>query len=217
VLAGYACLEVDTRGPRSEGGPGALTQGILDPLTYHYRRVYANVILAVEAVAELPGVDGRRIAVTGASQGGGISLAVAALAKNVGAVMADVPFLSDFRRGAEIAGAPPYTELSSYLAAHPDQVIRAFRTLAYFDVSVLSCTARAPALFSVGLMDDVCPPSTVYAAYNAYGGPKEIRSYPFNGHEGGHACHQAEQLRWLSARMPATASRRQKRPASTAR
>jgi cephalosporin-C deacetylase len=158
---------------------------------------------------------GRRV--RGPAQLRAVDIGLSIVTTNVGAVMADVPFLSDFRRGAEIAGAPPYTELSTYLATHPDQVSRAFRTLAYFDVSVLSCTARAPALFSVGLMDDVCPPSTVYAAYNAYAGPKGIRSYPFNGHEGGHACHQAEQLRWLSARMPATASRRQERPASTAR
>jgi cephalosporin-C deacetylase len=201
VLAGYACLEVDTRGHCP--ATGALTWGILDPLTYHFRRVYTDAILALEAAAELPGVDGARVGVGGVSQGGGISLAVAALAENVTAVMADVPFLSDVHRGAEIAGAPPYTELSSYLAAHPDHVAAAFETLAYFDVSVLALTARAPALFSVGLMDQVCPPSTVYAAYNAYAGPKEMRSYPFNGHEGGHVLHQAEQLRWLSALMPA--------------
>jgi cephalosporin-C deacetylase len=46
-------------------------------------------------------------------------------------------------------------------------------------------------------MDPVCPPSTVCAAYNAYSGPKEIRVYPFNEHEGGQAFHEAEQLRWL--------------------
>jgi cephalosporin-C deacetylase len=200
VLAGYACLEVDTPGQ----GAGSLTHGVLDPLTYHYRRVYADAVLAVEAAAELPGVDASRIAVAGASQGGGISLAVAALAGNVvAAVMADVPFLSDFRRGAEIALAPPYTELADHLAAHPDRTARAFATLAYFDVSVLARAARAPALFSVGLMDEVCPPSTVYAAYNAYAGPKEMRAYPFNGHEGGRALHEAQQLRWLAERMPA--------------
>ncbi len=220
VLAGYACLEVDTRGQGSgtgtrgpkhttdPAGPqptraGHLTRGILDPLTYHYRRVFTDAVLAVEAAADLPGVDGSRIGVGGVSQGGGISLAVAALATNVTAVMADVPFLSDFRRGAEIADVPPYTELSAYLAARPDHVFQAFETLAYFDVSILALMARIPALFSVGLMDRVCPPSTVYAAYNAYAGPKEIRSYPFNGHEGGHSFQQAEQLLWLSQLMPA--------------
>ena len=53
-------------------------------------------------------------------------------------------------------------------------------------------------------MDEVCPPSTVYAAYNAYAGPKQIRSYPFAGHEDGRAAQRAEQLRWLADRVPAT-------------
>jgi cephalosporin-C deacetylase len=47
-------------------------------------------------------------------------------------------------------------------------------------------------------MDAICPPSTVYAAYNAYGGPKEIREYPYNDHEGGQGFHEVEKLRWLA-------------------
>jgi cephalosporin-C deacetylase-like acetyl esterase len=48
-------------------------------------------------------------------------------------------------------------------------------------------------------MDLVCPPSTVYAAFNWYGGPKEIREYPFNDHEGGEGFHDVAKLRWLKA------------------
>jgi cephalosporin-C deacetylase len=217
-LAGYACLEVDTRGQGSQTGsrgightpdpagadparPGFLTRGILDPHSYYYRRVFTDAVMAVECAADLPGVDSERIAVAGTSQGGGISLAVAALAPAVTAVMADTPFLSDFRRGAELADGPPYSELAGYLAARPDRADRVLETLAYFDVSVLAVKARAPALFSVALMDTVCPPSTVYAAYNAYAGPKRLHSYPFNDHEGGHVIQEAEQLRWLSPLM----------------
>jgi cephalosporin-C deacetylase len=196
-LAGYACLVVDTHGQGSAQA-GCITRGILDPDTYSYRRIFTDAVLAAEAAATLPGVDAGRIVVAGASQGGGVSVAVAALAPHVTAVLADTPFLSDFRRGAEIADRPPYSELRAYLAAHPDRVERAFDTLGYFDVSILARRARAPALFSVALMDAVCPPSTVYAAYNAYAGPKQIRSYPFNEHEGGHAFHEAEQLGWMS-------------------
>jgi cephalosporin-C deacetylase len=211
VLAGYACLEIDTRG--EDATSGHVTRGLLDPLGYAYRRVFTDAVMAIEAVPEIPGVDASRIAVAGASQGGGVSLAVAALTRNVAAVLADVPFLSDFRRGAELSDVPPYAELAAYLAVHPDRVARAFATLAYFDVSNLVVTARAPALFSVGLMDRVCPPSTVYAAYNAYAGPKAMRSYSFNGHEGGGAVQQAEQLRWLADVMPAPGLRDQGRGA----
>ncbi len=52
-------------------------------------------------------------------------------------------------------------------------------------------------------MDEICPPSTVFAAYNAYGGPKEIREYPFNDHEGGQGFHDVAKLRWLRDRFGA--------------
>jgi cephalosporin-C deacetylase len=58
--------------------------------------------------------------------------------------------------------------------------------------------ASAPALFSVALMDQVCPPSTVYAAYHAYGGPKDIVVYPFNDHEGGLSHQRLAQINWLN-------------------
>jgi cephalosporin-C deacetylase len=216
-MAGYASLEMDTRGqgsgntpgetPDPEGAgpahPGYLTRGILDRDTYYYRRVFTDAVLAVDAAKDLPGVDPARLAVTGGSQGGGISLAVASLRDDLSVVLADVPFLTDYRRATEISAAAPYSELASYLAVHRDHIDRVFETLAYFDGSVLARTAQAPALFSVGLMDDVCPPSTVYAAYNAYAGPKEIRVYPYNEHEGGQSFHEVEALRWMRDHMGA--------------
>jgi cephalosporin-C deacetylase len=152
----------------------------------------------VEMVRHHALADPHKIAVTGGSQGGGITLAVASLVTDLWAVMPDVPFLCDFRRATEIVEKEPYTEITRYLSIHRDHVQRVFATLAYFDGAVLVRRANAPALFSVGLMDHICPPSTVYAAYNAYGGPKEIVEYPFNDHEGGQVFHQAEQLRWLA-------------------
>jgi len=210
-MAGYACLEMDTRGQGSGYGPGDtpdpvgagpahpgyMTRGILDPETYYYRRVFTDAVLAVDATRDLPGADASRVAVAGGSQGGGISLAVTSLRDDVSAALVDVPFLSDFRRGAETSPTAPYTELAGYLAVHRDHVDQVFQTLSYFDASILGASAAAPALFSVGLMDETCPPSTVYAAYNAYGGPKEIRVYPFNDHEGGQSFHESEQLSWM--------------------
>jgi cephalosporin-C deacetylase len=65
----------------------------------------------------------------------------------------------------------------------------------------LNFAARAtvPALYSVGLMDDTCPPDTVYASYNHYLGPKQISVYPYNGHEGGGGHHVAVALAFASS------------------
>jgi cephalosporin-C deacetylase len=81
------------------------------------------------------------------------------------------------------------------------------RTLSYFDIAILGRTAVAPALFSVALMDDICPPSTVYAAYNHYAGPKEIREYAFNNHEGGQQVQEAARLAWLDALLSRSGDR----------
>jgi cephalosporin-C deacetylase len=115
--------------------------------------------------------------------------------------MPDVPFLADFPRAITFTHANPYTEIVRYLKAHRDHVDRALATLAYFDVAILGRRATAPALFSVGLMDQICPPSTVYAAFNHYGGPKQITEYPFNDHEGGQGFHDVVKLRWLAERF----------------
>jgi len=155
-------------------------------------------VAALEVLRGHDLVDPSRVAVAGGSQGGGISTSVAALApSSVAAVLCDVPFLCDFRRAAAVAQTDPYLELVRYLAAHRDRVEQTFATLSYFDVAVLARLATAPALWSVALMDLTCPPSTVFAAYNSYGGAKEMAVYEYNDHEGGDAYQRTRQLAWL--------------------
>lgn len=212
--AGYATFVMDTRGQGSvwvpgdtpdvdpEGGgdpqyPGFLTRGILDPQGYYYRRVFADAVMAVAAARDHEAVDPARVVVAGGSQGGAITLATAALEPSVSAALIDVPFLSHFRRAIEITDEQPYVELRHFLAIHRDREAAVFRTLSYVDGMNLAARATVPALFSVGLMDAICPPSTVFAAFNHYAGPKEIRVWPYNGHEAGTAQHVFEKLRFL--------------------
>lgn len=215
ACAGYAHVVMDTRGqgwgntvgatpdpaPSQAAYPGNMTRGITDPATYYYRRLYTDAVRCIEAARQHPAVDASRVAVTGGSQGGGLSLAAAALVPDLVAVMPDVPFLCHFRRGVDTAVNGPYPEIGHYLAAHRDQADAAFNTLSYFDGAILGRRATAPALFSIALMDSVCPPSTCFAAYHAYAAEKELRLYEFNDHEGGQGFQQVEQLRWLRARL----------------
>jgi len=213
--AGYAHLVMDTRGqggavwrhgdtadPEPEGAnphyPGFMTRGILDPRTYFYRRVFADGVRAVEAARAHPAVDARRIALTGGSQGGGICLAVGGLEPGVSAVMPDVPFLCHYRRATSITDAAPYSEIVQYCKSHRDKVDTVFQTLSYFDGVNFATRSRARALFSVALMDLICPPSTVFAAYNHFAGTKQIKVYQYNDHEGGGAYQTVEKVRFLN-------------------
>ena len=217
AVAGYAHFVMDTRGqgsswsvgetadPDPDGAPfhpGFMTRGVLDPATYYYRRVYTDAVRAIDAARAHPAVDASRVAVTGMSQGGGIAIAAGALADGLAGVAPDVPFLCDFPRATTLVDTRPYNEIVNYLKAHRDHVDRVTRTLAYFDGAVLARRATAPTLFSVGLMDQTCPPSTVYAAYNAWAGAdKQIVEYPFNDHEGGQAFHDRAKLAWLAEHL----------------
>lgn len=211
--AGYAHFVMDTRGqggthlkgdtpdPDATSGdphfPGFMTRGILSPQTYYYRRVFADAVRAVEAAREHPAVEHSRIAVTGASQGGGMALAVSGLMPDVQVAMPDVPFLCHYRRATEITDAYPYQEIARYLMVQRDKEEVAFATLAYFDGVNFATRAQATALFSLGLMDEICPPSTVFAAYNHYAGPKDLRVWRYNHHEGGTTYQAIEKIRFL--------------------
>lgn len=216
--AGYAYFILDTRGQGSTWGaggdtpdpvgsaaatPGYMTRGILDPATYYFTRVITDAVLAVDTARVLPGVDGTKVIFKGTSQGGGVTLAVAGLVPDLAAVMPDVPFLCHFERAVSMADTMPYPEIRNYLAVHRDVIDTVFTTLSYVDGVNFAKRATAPSLWSIALMDDVCPPSTCFAAYNNYGeraggAAKDVVVYPYNGHEGGGAHQLARQLAFVA-------------------
>jgi len=206
-LLGYATLAVDVRGQGGystdgsvypEGhGYGWMTQGITDPEYYYYRGVFVDCVRALDFVSSRPEVDAERIGVTGISQGGGLSLAVPGLDPRPRASFAQVPFLSHYRRATQITGERPYSEISDYCRSRPPEVeAQVFRTLSYFDVMNLAGRIRCPTYVTVGLQDLTCPPSTVFAAYNALNCPKEIFISTFGQHERFPAAAE-EAIRWM--------------------
>jgi cephalosporin-C deacetylase len=180
-----------------------MTRGILDPEDYYFRRVITDAVLAVDTARVLPGVDASKVAFKGGSQGGGVTLGVAGLVPDLVAVMPDVPFLCHFERAVSMADSMPYPEIRQYLAVHRDVTEQVFRTLSYVDGVNFVKRAKAPSLWSIALMDDVCTPSTCFAAYHRYGelaggAPKDVAVYPYNGHEGGGAHQLSLQLTFMA-------------------
>jgi cephalosporin-C deacetylase len=225
--AGYAHFIMDTRGqgyggtlgetpdPHPSAGDvahaGLMTRGLGSREDYYYRRVYVDAFRAVEAAQSHPAVDPSKVVLAGVSQGGGIVVATAGLAAGrldgVIAALPDVPFLQDFPRAIDITPRGPYPEIALFLARHRDRYDAALAVLRYFDGVNLARWATVPALYSAAQMDDICPPSTVFASFNAYGSgtagssgtgaDKEIEVYRFNNHEGGQEHHWIRQLLFL--------------------
>ncbi|MCI0158746.1 acetylxylan esterase [Leifsonia shinshuensis] len=211
--AGFAHLQMDTRGqgatwspgdtPDPDGTgphtPGMMTAGIEDPYGYYYRRLITDAVRAIDAAAELDAVDPERIIAHGVSQGGGLALAATALNERVSALFACVPFLCDFPRAITVTDADPYKEISRYLAVHRARESEVLTTLSYVDGVCFARRATAPAVFTTSLMDTVCPPSTVFAAFNEYAAQdKQIWVHSHNGHEGG---GREDAVRYVSERF----------------
>lgn len=221
ALAGFAHVFMDTRGQGSGWGTGGdtpdphgsgaqvagwMTSGIADPRDHYYRRVYTDALRLLDAVETFDFVDPDRIATTGGSQGGGIAIAGTALREMHGgsviATLPDVAFLCDWENGAAVALSDPYQELVRYLSVHRDHAEMVWTTVGYLDGVNFAKRLSAPALFSVALMDEIVPPRTTFAAYNALASTdKTIEVFPYNGHEGGAGHHWLTQVAYLRSRL----------------
>jgi len=166
---------------------GHIIRGLGDsPRKLYYRQVYLDTAMLARVVAGLPGVDPERLGAAGISQGGGLALACAALAPGVKRAAAGCPFLSDYRRVWEMdLGGRAYEELAEYFKKfdprheHEEET---FTRLGYIDVQHLAPRITAEARMYTGLLDDICPPSTQFAAFNKITAPKEVRIYPDFSH-----------------------------------
>ncbi|WP_307893295.1 acetylxylan esterase [Bacillus swezeyi] len=194
ALHGYAAFGMLVRGQNSSEDtsvsphghvPGWMTKGILDPKTYYYRGVYLDAVRAVEVVSGFAEVDEKRIGVIGASQGGGLAIAVSALSDIPKASVSEFPYLSNFQRAIDTAIDQPYLEINLFFRKNssPDIEQTALKTLTYFDIMNLAESVKAPVLMSIGLVDTITPPSTVFAAYNHLNTDKDIKVYRYFGHE----------------------------------
>lgn len=186
---GQAGLSEDTGGVKGNTLRGHIIRGLEDtPEKLYYRGVYLDTAQLAKIVMARPEVDEKRVGATGGSQGGGLTLACAALCPGVKRAAPTFPFLCDYQRVWEMdLAVAAYEELRTFFRnfdPRHEREAEIFTRLGYIDNQHLAPRIRAEVLMSVGLMDTVCPPSTQFAAYNKITAPKSTIIYPDFGHEG---------------------------------
>ena len=198
VALGYSVAALDVRGQGGQsqdvGGTtgrtasGHFIRGIDDgPEKMLFRQVYLDCAQLAGIVMGMPEVDASRVGATGGSQGGGLTLACAALEPRIKRAAPWFPFLCDYKRVWEMdLAVAAYAEIREYFRSFDPRHLRedeVFTRLSYVDIQFLAPRIRATTLMVVGLMDTVCPPSTQFAAYNKIAAPKDLLLYPDFGHE----------------------------------
>lgn len=200
LACGFSVAALDCRGQgglsEDKGGikgttyKGHIIRGLDDaPDALLFRHIFLDTAQLAGIVMAMPEVDPKRVGATGESQGGGLTLACAALEPRIRRAAPVYPFLSDYRRVWEMDLAKDaYDELKMYFRQFDPRHEREdeiFTRLGYIDVQHLAQRIRAEILMETNLMDTICPPSTQFAAYNKIRSPKKMVIHPDYGHERG--------------------------------
>jgi cephalosporin-C deacetylase len=140
---------------------------------YFYKRVFLGCIKANDFLTSLPEWDGKNLGVMGSSQGGALSLVTAGLDNRVTCTAPVHPAMCDMTGSLynRAGGWPqPFADKNTWSrASHTDNL----QTVAYYDAVNFARLINVPAFFTYGYNDDVCPPTSIAAAYNVIKSPKE--------------------------------------------
>jgi cephalosporin-C deacetylase len=179
-------------------GRGYTVFNLDDPERYYFRRVYLGCLRANDFLVSHPKWDGKNLIVTGGSQGGALTIVTAGLDPRVTALAPYYPALSDmtgYVKGR--AGGWPHIFREEKDGHRTPAKIR---TAAYYDVVNFARRVKAPGLYSWGWNDEVCPPTSTYAAYNVVTAPKELLLAVETGHF--QVPEQTEKVdRWIEAQV----------------
>lgn len=149
-----------------------------DKDNYYYKRVYLGCVRAVDFIESLDCFNGQDIAVTGGSQGGALSIITAALDSRIDYLAAFYPALSDltgYLHGR--AGGWPHMFKDNFT-----NKLQKIETSKYYDVVNFARFVKVPGWYSWGYNDNVCPPTSMYAAYNVIPGSKELHLFQETQH-----------------------------------
>jgi cephalosporin-C deacetylase len=203
VAAGFCVAAMDCRGQggKSEdiGGVtgnthhGHIIRGLeKGPEHLLFRSIFLDTAQLAGIIMDMDEVDENRVGCYGGSQGGALTIACASLEPRIKKAAPQYPFLCDYRRVWDMdLDLGPYGEIREWFRRFDPTHKREaefFHTLGYIDLQHLSHRIKADTLMFTGLMDNICPPSTQFAAYNKMTCKKDVVIYPDFGHEGLPGC-----------------------------
>lgn len=185
---GQAGNSIDVGGHSGNSRFGHIIRGLNDtPDKLLYRDIFLDCAQLADIIMSMDEVDENRVGAFGGSQGGALTLACAALEPRIKRIAPQYPFLCDYKRVWEMDMAErAYEELKVYFRENDPRHLKEndiFTKLGYIDLQFLAPRIKAETKMFTGLMDNVCPPSTQFAAYNKMTCPKEVIIYPDFGHE----------------------------------
>ena len=193
----YAAMDCRGQGGRSEDNGrvkgttlrGHIVRGLddPDPRNLAFRQIFLDTAQLARVVMKFAEVDADRVGCFGASQGGALTLACAALEPRIRRAAPVFPFLCDYQRVWEMDLAKEaYEELRIFFRAFDprhEREAEIFTKLGYIDCQHLAPRIQAEVLMFTSLMDTICPPSSQFAAYNKITAPKNYVLYPDFTHE----------------------------------
>ncbi len=206
LMIGVAVIAIDfrfqggTTGSNS-GFPEGMGQyyinlGVLDINQYYFYHLITDALLAVKLARETVEIDSTKIAVAGASQGGGLALTIAALDKSVRLSMALVPSASWIeKRIMDRTGS--FANLAAYIARCPHHLDKILDTVSYIDNINHADKIKCPVLVGLGLKDPGCTPDTVYASINKIKSEKKVIPYAFQEHNAASVQFPREEIDFL--------------------
>jgi cephalosporin-C deacetylase len=198
AAAGFSVFAMDCRG---QGGSsedtnvakgmtylGHVVRGLDDsPEKLLFRQIFLDTAQLARVAASMPEVDPERMGAEGGSQGGGLTLACAALEPHIKRAAACYPFLGDYQKRFELdQNAGGQDEFALFFRNADPQHEREeeyFTRLGYIDVQHLAPRIQAEVLMGTALKDKSVPPVTQFAIFNRIRSKKRVELYPDFGHE----------------------------------
>ncbi len=157
--------------------------GIEDRDKWIFSDMYYRVMRALDYIKSRPEWDGKTLVVMGGSLGGAQAAAAAALDDDVTLAVVSVPCFCEFD-GPAAGRVRSIPHRNDRLTRSGDR--RPLEAGAYYDLVNLAPRIKCETFVCTGFTDELCPPSNVYAFYNALpdSTPKVMSTNPRTGHYG---------------------------------